>query len=114
MGKTMGLKSPKGQGRLAGSKSSKGSALGRKKTGQKKEGRPIAREFGAHLNAILERKGVTVPELAERLKGTEAEKSANAIWQIIRGESTPAFWHLPILAEVLQLKHWQDLIPPRK
>jgi transcriptional regulator with XRE-family HTH domain len=80
--------------------------MGRKKKGPAEGISPRARQFAEHLDALLQKKGLSAADLATRLG-----LSTVTVYSYLQGRSMPAVRELPILRESLNLKSCAELLP---
>jgi transcriptional regulator with XRE-family HTH domain len=80
--------------------------MGRKKKGPVEGISPRARQFAEHLDALLQKKGLSAVELAVRLG-----LSPVTVYSYLQGRSMPAVRELPLLRESLNLKSCAELLP---
>jgi transcriptional regulator with XRE-family HTH domain len=80
--------------------------MGRKKRGPIEGISPRARQFAEHLDALLEKKGLSAVDLANRLG-----LSPVTMYSYLQGRSMPAVRELPLLRESLNLKSCAELLP---
>jgi ribosome-binding protein aMBF1 (putative translation factor) len=81
-------------------------AMGRKKKGPAVGVSPRARQFAEHLDALLQKKGLSATDLATRLGLAPV-----TVYSYLQGRSMPAVRELPLLRESLNLKSCAELLP---
>lgn len=72
----------------------------------------IAGQFGAHLDALLASRDMTVDSFRTKLSEHGLDIGKTTVWNYLRGYSVPSLNHLEPMAAALELDHWQEMIPP--
>jgi transcriptional regulator with XRE-family HTH domain len=80
--------------------------VGRPKTGPKANADEFNKTFATNLSRLMERKGLTAPQLAAILG-----KSDNLVYQYLRAVTMPQLRDLPSLASALGIRDYRRLLP---
>lgn len=67
--------------------------------------------FGLHFRALLDKSGLSVTELRERLAEFGQEFSDSGVRKWMRGESFPTPDVMVTLAEIFRLSDYRDILP---
>jgi hypothetical protein len=80
---------------------------------KRSNGETYAERFGSHIALLRESKGLSIPEMLQRLNAEGLPLTRHTLYRIERGASCLKFNDLPKLVNALGLESVRELLPER-